>query len=232
MKTVAVGSNVLIQPAQGARLSWRRILLACGALSSLYYVAVTIIGAMNWQGYDAMSQTVSELFAIGAPSRALLVPLLLVYTVLLYAFGAGVWLSAGGKVALRVAGALIIAKEIFGVIATVWTPIHVRGTPGTFSDTLHLVFTVIGVFLCMLPAMVFGAAAFGRRFRYYTAVTIVIFVACGVWTFLDVPLIAANLPTPLSGFKERIIAFSYMLWLLVFSIVLLRRELRSGKALS
>lgn len=232
MKTVAAGSNVLIQPAERGRWSLQRILVASGVLSSLYYVATTIIGAAKWEGYNPISQAVSELFAVGAPSRALVVPLLLVYTALLYAFGIGVWMSAGEKIALRVAAALIIAKEILGVIATVWAPMHVRGTPGTFSDTMHLILTAVGVFLCMLPAMVFGAAAFGRRFRFYTAVTIIIFVACGVWTFLDVPLLAANLPTPWSGLRERINIFSYMLWLMVLSISLLRRRSQGAEGIS
>ncbi len=228
MKTLTAGSRVLAQSAEGARWTLRRMLLACGVLSSLYYVGTTIIAATQWPGYSPISQAVSELFAVGAPSRAVAVGMLLVYTVLLYAFGAGVWMSAGTKDVLRVTGALIIAKEIFGVIATVWAPIHVRGTPGTFSDTMHLLLTAVGFFLCMLPAMVFGAAAMGKQFRVYTALTIIIFVACGVWTFLDVPLIAANLPTPWSGLKERILIFSYMLWLMVLSITLLRRQASIG----
>ncbi len=224
MKTLTAGSNVLAEPVARTRWTLQRLLLACGIVSSLYYVATTFIGATQWEGYDPISQAVSELFAIGAPSRALVVPLLLIYTVLLYAFGVGVWMSAGGRAALRITGSLIFAKEIFGVIATVWTPIHVRGMPGTFSDTMHLMFTVAGVFLCMLPAMAFGAAALGRKFRIYTIVTIIVFVACAVWTFLDVPLIAANLPTPWSGLRERINIFSYMLWLMVLAIALLRRQ--------
>ncbi len=224
MKTLTVGTSTYGQTAERSISMSNRILLACGIVASLFYVATTIVGAARWEGYNPFSQAVSELFSIGAPSRPLMVALLLVYTVLLYAFGAGVWMSAGDKVALRIAGALIIAKEIFGVIATVWAPLHLRGTPGTFSDTMHLILTAVGVFLCMLPAMVFGASAFGRKFRFYTAATVIIFVACAVWTFLDVPLIAANLPTPWSGLRERINIFSYMLWLTVLSITLLRRH--------
>ncbi len=224
MKTLAADRSSFAQTAGRSASTGKRILLACGIVASLFYVGTTIVGAARWQGYNPISQAVSELFAIGAPSRPLMVALLLVYTVLLYAFGVGVWMSAREKVTLRIAGALITATEIFGVIATVWAPLHVRGTPGTLSDTMHLVLTAIGVFLCMLPAMILGAAAFGRKFRIYTAVTIITFVACAVWTFLDVPRIAANLPTPWSGLRERINIFSYMLWLAVLSITLLRRH--------
>ncbi len=232
MKTLAAGTSIPGQSAERSNWIAERILLACGILSSLFYVATTVLGAMRWQGYSPAAQAISELFSIGAPSRPFVVPLLLIYSALVYAFGAGVWMSSGGKVVLRIAGALIVAKEIFGVIATVWTPLHLRGTPGNFSDTMHLVLTAVGVFLCMLPAMVLGAAAFGRAFRFYTAATVIIFVACGVWTFLDIPLIAANLPTPWSGLRERINIFSYMLWLIVFAIALLRRQAQGAEAVS
>jgi len=46
----------------------RKILLVCGILASLLYVAMNVIGAMMYDGYSSVSQTVSELSAIGAPS--------------------------------------------------------------------------------------------------------------------------------------------------------------------
>jgi len=51
--------------------------------------------AMRWEGYSSASQTVSELSAIGAPTRSLWVPLGAVYTLLVTAFGWGVLVSAG-----------------------------------------------------------------------------------------------------------------------------------------
>jgi hypothetical protein len=56
----------------------------------------------------------------------------------------------------------------------------------------------------MLLAIAFGAAAFGKRFRLYSIVSLVILVAFGALTFWDAPRIAANLPTPWVGVWERI----------------------------
>ena len=86
----------------------RKLLLVCGILSSLLYVAMNVIGAMQFESYSSVSQTVSELFAIGAPSRPLWVALGIVYDLLVIAFGLGVWASAGGKRALRIVGRLLI----------------------------------------------------------------------------------------------------------------------------
>jgi hypothetical protein len=49
----------------------RKILLVCGILSSLLYVAMNVLVAMEWEGYSSVSQTISELSAIGAPTRSL-----------------------------------------------------------------------------------------------------------------------------------------------------------------
>src|SRR5215211_3191039 len=69
---------------RSCRLPWaaqeetmrRKALLGCGIVSSLVYVAANVLGARRWRDYSLTSQTVSELSAIGAPSRPLVVPLL------------------------------------------------------------------------------------------------------------------------------------------------------------
>ena len=84
-----------------------RVLLICGILSSLLYIAMNIFVPMQWAGYSLASQTVSELSAIDAPTRSLWVPLGIGYALLTVAFGCGVWKSAIGNRPLRIAGGLI-----------------------------------------------------------------------------------------------------------------------------
>ena len=72
----------------------RKILLGCGIASSLLYVGMNIAGALLYPGYDAFSQQVSELSAIGAPTRGWWVPVGVAYEILVIAFGVGVWLAA------------------------------------------------------------------------------------------------------------------------------------------
>jgi Protein of unknown function (DUF998) len=93
----------------------RKAYLVCGILSSLLYVATVALAPMLWERYSSTSQTVSELFAIDAPSWPLVVPLLLTYDVLVIAFGLGVWGAAGRKRALRVVGGLLAAYGAVGL---------------------------------------------------------------------------------------------------------------------
>ena len=199
----------------------RKILLMCGIVSSLLYVAMNVIVPMQWEGYSSASQTVSELSAIGAPTRPLWVPLGVAYTLLVAAFGWGVWRSARRNRPLRVAGGVLVA---YGIIGLAWPPMHLREVlaagGGTLTDTMHIVFAMVTVFL-MLLAMGFGAAAFEKRFRLYSIATMVILFACGALTVPDAPNIQANLPTPWVGVWERINIGVFLLWVVVLATMLL-----------
>ncbi len=200
----------------------RKALLVCGILSSLLYVAMNVFVAMQWKDYSCASQTVSELSAIGAPTRPLWVLLGIAYTSLVVAFGCGVWASARRNGLLRIVGGLMVAS---GVIGLDWPPMHQRAVlaagGGTLTDTMHIVWSVVTVFLFMLE-IGFGAAAFGRRFRIYSFATMVILVAYGTLTGMDAPRIQANLPTPFVGVWERISISVFLLWVVVLAIALLR----------
>ena len=199
----------------------RKVLLVCGILSSLLYVATVVLAAMRWEGYSSTSQTVSELIAIDAPTTPLVVPLFITYSLLVYAFGVGIWRSAGRKGALRFAAVGLVGKEVLGLVVTLFFPMHLRGVEGTLTDTMHAILTGVGV-LFMLLAIGFAATAFGKRFRLYSIATILILLVFGILAGLDGSRLAANLPTPWMGVWERINIFGYMLWVVVLSIVLLR----------
>ena len=198
----------------------RETLLVCGIVSSLLYVAMNVLVPMQWEGYSSASQTVSELSAIGAPTRPQWVLLGIAYTLLVTAFGFGVWRSARLSRPLRVVGGLMVA---YGVISLAWplAPMHLRGEGFTLTDTMHVILAAVTVFL-MLLAIGFGTAAFGKRFRLYSIATLVMLFAFGALTFRESPRIAANLPTPWIGVWERINIGVFLLWIVVLAIALLR----------
>ena len=60
----------------------RKALLICGILSPLVYVGTDILAGTLYAGYSFTSQAISELFAIGAPTSSLMVPLFTLSSVL------------------------------------------------------------------------------------------------------------------------------------------------------
>jgi len=200
----------------------RKALLICGVLSSLLYIAINVFVATQWEGYSVASRTVSELSAIGAPTRGLWVRLSAFYTLLVTAFGWGVWKSAGPDRIVRAVGILLV---VYGSLGLVWPffPMHLREVlaagGGTLTDTMHIVWSIVTVSL-MLLAMGCGASAFGRWFRFYSVASLALLVAMGVLTFLNAPRIGANLPTPWVGVWERIDIAVFLLWVVVLAAVL------------
>lgn len=201
----------------------RKVLLACGILSSLLYVAMNILGAMQYEGYRIAAHTISELSAIGAPSRPFWIALGILYNALVIAFGLGVWLSAGGKRALRVVGGLLVAYGAIGLPWILFAPMHLRGEALTLTDTMNIVFTMATVGI-ILAAMGFGASAFGKRFRLSSILTMGLLLVFGILSAFDAPRMAANQPTPLVGVWERINLGLFLLWVVVLAVVLMRRK--------
>ncbi len=208
----------------------RKILLICGIISSFLYIAMNIFVPMLFKSYSSASQTVSELSAIGAPTRTLWVWLGTIYTLLVIAFGWGVRQSANRNHLLRIVGNLIV---IYGVISIIWpfAPMHQReflSTKGeTLTDKMHLALAMATV-LVMTISIGFGAVSFGKWFRLYSVLTILILFVFGVLTATEAPKIKANLPTPYAGVWERVNIGVFLFWVIVLAIILVRREKRSG----
>lgn len=212
-------------PAKIAKRSLlKRWLLCCGIASSVLYAAMLVFIPMQWNDYSSASQTVSELSAIGAPTKALWIPLGITYTLLMAMFGFGIRKSAEGSRYLKIAGTVMI---IYGLIGIFWPPMHQREALAvhgpTLTDTLHIVWTIATVLL-MLLAIGFGSMAFGKRFRIFSIVTILMLFSFGILTAIAAPRVQANLPTPMVGVWERINIGVFLLWVSVLSLVLLRTK--------
>jgi hypothetical protein len=212
-------ATVLFTSRQGTT---RKVFLICGILASLLYMGLNIFVPMLSPSYNSAAQTVSELSAIGAPTRPIWIWLSILYTLLMTVFAWGVWKSASRNRALRIAGALLMAYAALGFLWP-FAPMHLRDVlavgGGTISDTLHLALGAVTEILYLL-ALGFAAMALGKRFRFYSIATFVTLLVFGVLTFLEAPGVAANRPTPLIGVWERINIGVFLLWVVVLAVVL------------
>ena len=206
-----------------------KILLICGILAALVQVGTDILAGNLYPGYSFTSQAVSELFAIGAPTSGLVVPLFTVYSVLLAAFALGVWMSsaaaAAGRNRIRRVMALMLGGlAVSGLMLWPFFPMHMRVEEATFTDTMHLAITGAGVIFALM-AVGFGAAALGKVFRWYSIGTILILVVPGIFAFMYASQVFTNQPTPWLGLLERISQYGNALWLAGLAIVRLREEI-------
>jgi len=214
-------STAASAPSAVSGEAWRKALLVCGMASSLLYAAM--IWTIRYGGYNPISQVPSELTAIGAPTRALWARLGWIYTMLVVAFGFGLWKSAHRNRAVRIVGGLILAYASLGLLWPL-AAMHQREVlaagGGTWSDTAHVVLGGVTVLLMFLAIGV-GATVFGKRLRVYSIATIVVLLVFGALTFLEAPRLQANLPTPWIGLWERINISVFLLWIAVLATALL-----------
>lgn len=207
----------------------RRIMLLCGILSPLLYAVADILAGLQWESYSFRDQTISELGAIGAPSRQLFSALLIPTYLLFLFFAVGVWQSAEGRRKLKIAAGLLIA---FGTIAITIGPfvsMQLRGNEQGLTGALHLIEGAVEMLL-LLTAMGFASGTLDRKFRLYTIFTIVLMLIFGIWSGMDSPLVEAGMPTPWLGIKERIMWYSYQVWFIVLSLRLLQQiTIESGE---
>ncbi len=205
-----------------------KALIRCGILAPLLYVGSDILAAVSWKSYSYLDQTVSELRAIGAPTRPFLVPVLVIYSLLEMAFGWGARNAPDQKRGLRIAGCLLIGLGFLDLIAPFF-PMHLRGTATTVLDTLHKALTAVTVLL-ILSIIWCGARTGGTGFRCYSIGTIALLVLFGALTGSEADRIEANLPTPWVGVWERINIYGYMLWMAVLAVLLLRKKNEGANA--
>jgi len=205
----------------------RKVLLLCGILSSLLYVATDVLASWRYEGYSYADQTYSELLATGAPTRSLMLLASVAYNLLVAAFAVGVWTSARPKRAARITGAIMVGYATLSMVTPLFFPMDMRGAEVTPRGGLHGPMTAV-MSLFILLSMAFGAFLLGRRFRFYSFATIAVVLVFGVLTGLQIPQLVAGEPTPWIGFTERVNIYATMLWFAVLAIILLRAEKRPG----
>ena len=201
----------------------RKGLLLCGIFSPALYAVSDVLAGMQWAGYSFRDQTISELGAIGAPSRPLFAILLLVVYALMVAFGVGVWKAAAGNRRLQIVGGLLVALGVMALTVGQFAPMQLRGAEQGLTGALHLVEGGVAM-LITFTAMGIAATTSGARFRRYTIATLVLALGFGAWAGIEAPRIEQGLATPWVGIKERIFWYGYQSWYIVFAVMLLRER--------
>lgn len=208
-----------------------RACVFAGVVMFVLYILMDVVASLAYGGYSYVDQTISELSAIGAPTRTFWLVMSLFYALFSLAFALGVLALAGERRQVRIVGWLLLAAAASSLL---WwlAPMHQREVlaagGGTWRDTMHLVTGGISsvLFFSMIGV---GAFAFGRRFRWYSFVTIGLMLAFGMLMNMDVDSVGNNAPTPWLGIWERIAVEGAMLWEAVFALALLWYS-RPGRA--
>jgi hypothetical protein len=84
MKIATINSTT-----DSSRLKFRYLII-CGVLSSLLYFGTDILASIQYRGYNYISQCFSELQAVGASTRPIIVITMSIYNLLIILFACGI----------------------------------------------------------------------------------------------------------------------------------------------
>ena len=202
-----------------------KALLLCGAGYGVVYIIVNdAIAASIYDGYSRIDQAVSELSAVGAPPQQFLRWMLPVFTVLMASFAIGVWKAVGDTTPGKILAGTIAAFAITGLL---WLPFPMTSRGDLAAginhggDLGHLVLSGVSVGLFLLQFAV-GAWLVRGWFAIYSLVSLAVCLGAGAVVAAMASRLPAGEPTPYMGLAERVNLGTWLLWMAVLGIVLLR----------
>ncbi len=146
---------------------------------------------------------------------------MVLYNLLIFAFGAGVWASAEGRRARVLTAAALLGYGACSTLGLLLTPMELRGAGISEQTRLHIWSTVLqGVFIAAV--LIFGAFVQGTRFRRYSFATLAVCVVSGALASLQ----AAQAPMRWIGLTERVNIYAWMVWLAVLALSLVPARAR------
>jgi hypothetical protein len=198
-----------------------RGLLVCAIGGAAIYPLADIFASTRYPGFSYRDQAVSELFAIGAPTSDLVVPLFSFSSTLLLLFAIGIWMSSGGQRLMRFVAIMMALNMIDALVLWNVFPMHMRGEPQTFTDLMH---GLLAIDPFLFAAVIGAGVGIGGRFRTYTFVTLAVTSILAIVSMSMVADMLAHQPTPWMGATERAAQYATNLWYAVLAVVLLRRQ--------
>jgi hypothetical protein len=191
-----------------------KVLLFCGILAALLYLAADLLAGKFLKGYSFSAHSMSDLSASGAPTRSLVMGLTLAASALMVAFGIGVWRAAGPEILPRIVAVLILGNAAAGLVAMLFFPNQLGVRPIFGSPGVLLMFASV---LSFVLAMAFGAAAFHGWMRLVSIAIPVSYVLLAVLRFATAASSKAGSEV-LIGTQERTMAYSFLVWVVLLAI--------------
>jgi len=195
-----------------------RFVLILGIIAPLIFSITEIVTGVVTKNYNFISQSISELSAVGASTRPYVVSLNIIGYLFVMIFGLGVWYFAEQNWALNVVAILFILHAVFGLV-WLFFPMHVGESP----STINVVFGALTV-MSLTLAIFFGAVAFSGWFRVLSITIIIIFVLAAIIGLWIAPRFMAN-SKPTIGVQERTMSYIIYLWMVALVAVLIQTKI-------
>lgn len=205
-----------------ANINFIKIFLVCGILSAVILGATDIIAGRSISGYRFDSHSASELSAFGMKTRPYVLFFTLVADTMLLVFSTGIWISSDTNWLLRLVACLIAGHAIFSMVGIIFFPIHLNELMNSTTNKLNVIIMFFSVLFFFL-AICCGIFANHNWVRYVSLGIILIFILFTIFGIAK----SGSMPGvfkergPLVGIQERVMIYSWLLWLVCQSMGLI-----------
>ena len=178
-----------------------------GIISVLSYTVAVVFAPLAYTGYDWMSQAVSDLSAVDAPSRTLWNQLSSLYGVCGMISIMMVCVAVQGKTnrILRTGIYLFAGMNWISQVGYTMFPLTTSGTPDSFQDKMHVYVVTAGVVIFSIVSLITISVG-GWREKQYRSLAIWAMAALG---FMMIGAIGTNVvPKEYFGIPERFSVFA------------------------
>ena len=178
-----------------------------GIISLLSYTVAVVFAPLAYPGYDWMSQAVSDLSAVDAPSRTLWNQLSSLYGVCGMISIMMVCVAVQGKTnrILRTGIYLFAGMNWISQVGYTMFPLTTSGTPDSFQDKMHVYVVTAGVVIFSIVSLITISVG-GWREKQYRSLAIWAMAALG---FMMLGAIGTNVvPKEYFGIPERFSVFA------------------------
>ncbi len=194
----------------------------CGILGALLFAAASIIGGIQIDGYNVISQYISESYATGIPNSEYLQYAYMASGILLTVFGflaPSIFPRSRG---IKIGFILFAVFYGLGTVTTGFFPCD-YGCPSDSEVSMAQFIHNISGFLTysVIPFCLIGLGTSFRKFRRTMALSKLSLV-CGILSLAFVLLLFGNPTGPYIGLFQRIIEASILTWIIYCSFYIVR----------
>jgi len=196
-----------------------------GLISVATFLLADIVGGIITPNYDYVKNAVSELFQSGAEQRLPLSLILFFHAFMSILFAIGIIKEHPYKnyKFINIGGILLFFVGLSNVLSSSIFPQDPIGAEMTFPGQIHLILVGITVLLTFILVPIIGQGFYKYNnwsgFRIFTFICYPIIIIAG---FLSPYAIANNIE--IIGLTERIVSYTFYIWILVLAIRLLENN--------
>jgi hypothetical membrane protein len=195
-----------------------------GIIGPIIYILVVIIGGALRSDYSFLYNTISELTSANAPNLILMSILFGIYNISILIFGIGAYLDNEIDNSRKYKAATLMLSIVgFLGILLLFFPQDLRNAAVTFQGTMHIViagitslFTLISV---LLVGINFRKVKEMKNFAVYSFISFAVILVSG-----GAAAISVGSNSTYGGLFERITIFAFMIWVLVFSYMIMKKS--------